>query len=819
MNIVDQNKKMEETSAQLEAALQYAGLGLPVVFLKAQSKEPWYTNWQNQANTDQLMLRGTWQGNDLEGNVGVQMGRGKCPIIDIECDDEDAEKEYQALWNGKTPKVPTFKGSRGKHRLFKWRKGLPNKAYYHAGKIEIRIGNGGGAQSVFPPSVHPTGAVYAWEPGLSIFDVEPGDIPDEILQKLVALDKSKSTASGGTESVDHEEAIQGVALSIADRKKQAQKWLTAHPGMQAGSGNGCDQKVTWLAIQLLWGFALPADIAVDLLAEWGARSDQIDAHGLPYPWSRYEMERKVNWALSSHYENKIGDRLYATAVDTAGLEQAMAAAPKDQFAEITAAIKKEIKEEKPKQSKPKLTQAQQLIAIGETAELWKTPDMVPYATFGEHRENWSVRSSIYRGWLVEKYWEQYGTTASERAIKSALEILERKALKGSTYQLHLRIARVEDTIYWDLSNERWECLEIKPDGWKVIDNPPVKFWRNKETAPLPYPVAGGSLEELRPLVRPDDEYWVLIQGAMLDYLKGHGPYCVLAISGEQGSAKSTLARFIKQTIDPVFHAPLAALPQKEHDLGVDGQNELVLAYDNVSHLTPWMSDALCRLATGAGIKTRKLYTDNEQNVFGLCRPVMMNGIPDFADRPDLISRCIVVYQPTIPETERLTEKDLTARFNQIHPRLVGALAKLVSDGLRRIPSTKLERLPRMADSATWATACMGNTAFLDRFTEGEHEAEEASLQASNTATTLRAFFAGRDTLDIAPADLLYKLRKTASDLGMLANLPADATRLSNKLRRDAPAMRKQWGLDVQSIKSNGKRVIRITRLGGEQQGR
>ena len=70
-------------------------------------------------------------------------------------------------------------------------------------------------------------------------------------------------------------------------------------------------------------------------------------------------------------------------------------------------------------------------------------------------------------------------------------------------------------------------------------------------------------------------------------------------------------RFCRAVIDPVKLAPLASLPREERDLGIDGQSEYMLCYDNVSFLPPWLSDAFCRAATGGGIKTRKLYTDDE----------------------------------------------------------------------------------------------------------------------------------------------------------------------------------------------------------------
>ena len=169
---------------------------------------------------------------------------------------------------------------------------------------------------------------------------------------------------------------------------------------------------------------------------------------------------------------------------------------------------------------------------------------------------------------------------------------------------------------------------------------------------MPHPVAGGKLEELQQLLKAPDEYWVLIRGWLLDCLKGKKPYLILAVSGEHGTAKSTLLRCLRQIIDPLRKAELSSLPREERDLGVDGESEYCLVYDNVSYLPPWLSDALCRVSTGAGIKTRQLYSDDGQKVFGFARPIALNGIPDFAENQDLLSRSLIIGQTTICDTDR-----------------------------------------------------------------------------------------------------------------------------------------------------------------------
>jgi hypothetical protein len=120
---------------------------------------------------------------------------------------------------------------------------------------------------------------------------------------------------------------------------------------------------------------------------------------------------------------------------------------------------------------------------------------------------------------------------------------------------------------------------------------------------------------------------VIVVAWLLACFRDRGPYPVLAIAGEQGSAKSTFSAMLRKLIDPNA-APLRALPREERDLFIAANNGHVLAFDNVSGLPPWLSDALCRLATGASFAVRQLYTDQDEMLFQAARPIILNGIED-----------------------------------------------------------------------------------------------------------------------------------------------------------------------------------------------
>jgi hypothetical protein len=157
-------------------------------------------------------------------------------------------------------------------------------------------------------------------------------------------------------------------------------------------------------------------------------------------------------------------------------------------------------------------QADALVRIGKTAELFKAPDGKIWARFqaGGHLECWQVRSkgSGWRRWLVSQYLKEAGTAPSVTAVQAAIEALEAEAqfgAKSSPREVFTRIAGHDGAIYLDLADDAWRTVKIAPEGWSVVEAPPVCFRRTRGMLPLPEPVRGGSLRFLEGLVNLGDE--------------------------------------------------------------------------------------------------------------------------------------------------------------------------------------------------------------------------------------------------------------------------------------------------------------------------
>jgi hypothetical protein len=401
------------------------------------------------------------------------------------------------------------------------------------------------------------------------------------------------------------------------------------------------------------------------------------------------------------------ERLAALKKDDRAAFEALRAQLKKAGSRV-AALDQALAEENGDTGRRSPTQADILIELAQSAELFHAPDRTGFADLdiNGHRETWPIRAKGFRRWLARSFFATTQGAPSSEALQSALNVIEAKAHFDAPERLvNVRVGGLDGRLYLDLCDETWRAVEIDVTGWRVIDNSPVRFRRAAGMQPLPMPAPGGSVETLRSFLNvQSDTDFVLIVAWLLACLRNRGPYPVIVLSGEQGSAKSTFSAILRALLDPNT-APLRALPREDRDLFIAASNGHVLAFDNVSGLPAWISDTLCRLATGGGFAVRQLYTDQDEMLFDAVRPVILNGIEDIVARPDLADRAMFLTLEPIPEERRRSEEELWATFEIERPRILGVLLDAVVQGLKRLQGTRLEKLPRMADFALWATAC------------------------------------------------------------------------------------------------------------------
>jgi hypothetical protein len=347
----------------------------------------------------------------------------------------------------------------------------------------------------------------------------------------------------------------------------------------------------------------------------------------------------------------------------------------------------------------------------------------------------------------------------------------------------------------------------------------VNFLRPNGTfAALPVPERGFEPEALRVALNMSMPNFVLLVAFCVGALNPSGPYFILQIHGEQGSGKSNIAKLAKDMIDP-NRADKLRLPKTELDLVLQAQAHRVLNYDNASYVTNDLSDLLCTVATGGAFSTRQLYTDADQMTYVFKRPVIMNGIGNYATRPDLQERSIPLNLTTIPEGRRKTEREMEAELGPLKPKFIGFLLDCVAHALANLDEVEPPRSIRMADAAHWLVAAEEATGFPEGAILDALEQVQIELLTQTTAD---------DGLTTAILTMLLhrEARTFEGRYGQLHELlmpekawnakwlPQSPSALSSKLSRMAPGLRRV-GVEIQTgTRTSGGQTV-ILRLNDE----
>jgi hypothetical protein len=665
-------------------------------------------------------------------NIAVVLNQS--PLIDVECDGPDAETNLRALFGGNVPPTPTWRSKRGLHRLFRRPPGLPEKAKVELDGVEFRIGNGKGALSVVPPSVHPDGPRYEWLPGLSIYQVEPAELPESVIVRLRA-----PAPPAPDEPTPRGEIAEGRRNDTLFQKACALRDLK-----------------------------LPQETILATLLD---------------------LNRRLCKPRLSEQEVR----------------------------GIAASVAKG-------ESKAKGFVGQLLGEI----ELWHDEDNEPFITLpqDDHKEHWKIgtRSRPFRRWLSKRYYELMGGAVLTASVLADLaSMLEGKAVfDGPQYPLFRRTAKHGGKFYLDLCNENWQAVEIDADGWRVVDDPPVKFRRANAMQALPIPQETGPdalVKALLPFLNVQPALWPLVAAWLAAALRPVGPYPILKLLGEQGSAKTTTARVLRGLLDPNA-APVRAEPKDARDLMIAANNGWVLCLDNLSFIRPWLSDALCRVSTGGGFGTRMLFSDDEETIFDCRRPVILTSIEEVGTRSDLLERSLIIELPTIREGARRAEKSFWAEFETARPLILGALLNVVCGAMRRLP--EIERKPdadlsRMADFEQWGEAVEGTLGlapgtFAEAYALNREEATHVALESSPVVALLLKFLEKNPRVEYTATDLLERLGVLDYEAKRAPGWPKTPRVLSQILKRVAPNLRHIGIVAVQDTRGGGKTKEKVWRI-------
>lgn len=399
------------------------------------------------------------------------------------------------------------------------------------------------------------------------------------------------------------------------------------------------------------------------------------------------------------------------------------------------------------------------------------------ARIDDHTELINMKSAKMRHWLYRLCFNDCKIIPSGDSITNALNVLRSEAVFGHNKKvLFLRVGNNIDNSKWfyDLSNGNWECVEISPSGWNIVkDKVLFKRYSNQETQVYPErDYEENVFEKFIDLLNiKDSQIRLLLKCYIVCLFIPNIPKPVLILHGEQGSAKTTFQELIKMLVDPSKIKTLI-FPREIKELVQKLDHNYVSYFDNVSALSTWISDELCRAVTGGGFSKRQLYTDDDDIIYNFKRCIGLNGINIAATRPDLLDRSIIVQLERIPKEKRSKNEEIWNEFERLKPRVLGYILDIIvkvlqlkNNGIK----VELNGLPRLADFAEYAeliSRCMGNpdNAFLTAYYNNINLQTEQVLESSPIATALVHLMGTQGEWNGSASDLLSELEKIAVSL-------------------------------------------------------
>lgn len=374
---------------------------------------------------------------------------------------------------------------------------------------------------------------------------------------------------------------------------------------------------------------------------------------------------------------------------------------------LTDFLKEKKKEKKQKESKDHLPTifVKQLLADA-SLEFWHDPGDNSYCTYKTNNgwETWPVCSARFEAFLRERWIASFASIVPSATLANIQEELSARSLHAHLYDPQVRVNSFNDKIYLTMADPSWRVIEVDSEGWRLLAKAPFPTIKQSHAESYPTPLPGGSIDLLKKyfLYNMNEDTFKLVIGFILSCFRQTLEYPILVINGTQDSGKSTITNMILRIVDPC-KSTAARPPTKESDLGVSAIHRHLLAYDNLSSLSPDMSDAICCLSTGYTANLRKLYTNGEIYTYTIHRPVILNGISALVHRDDLARRTIGIYLAANGGAKQPPEL-LEREFRTDLPYIFGALLDALSSSLKYESSVKLGLVEGLLSVANWVEA-------------------------------------------------------------------------------------------------------------------
>jgi len=443
---------------------------------------------------------------------------------------------------------------------------------------------------------------------------------------------------------------------------------------------------------------------------------------------------------------------------------------------------------------------------------------IPY---DDYNEIWPCKSRIVNQWVSRLFWKKENKVPNSEALKSALNMIEAKAhFDGEQIKLHNRVATYKDSIWYDLSDSKWRAIEVNEKGWEISKNPPILFRRFKHQLPQIEPVKqGGDINKFLKFVNiKNEEQKLLVLVALVSSFVPSIPHVVLNVYGAQGSAKSTFFKLLRKLIDPSALEVLTISTRTE-ELAQILSHHWCNYFDNVSNISNWVSDMLCKAVTGDGFSKRELYSNDDDVIYSFKRCIGINGVNLIAIKPDLLDRSIMIELDRISENDRQQETDLYKEFEELSPIILGGIFDILSKAMGIYKTVKLNKLPRMADFTVWGSAiaqAMGykQEDFIEAYYINIKNRNDEILSENFVALYVIELMSDKKEWKGTSSELLGELKTLAINSGVNIDKERSFPKASNSLSKKLNELKTnlaEAGIDISRLYEDKKRIICINK--------
>ena len=371
-------------------------------------------------------------------------------------------------------------------------------------------------------------------------------------------------------------------------------------------------------------------------------------------------------------------------------------------------------------------------------------------------------------------------------------------LKGIKWEVATRIMKLDKAIFYNLMDPNHQVVMVTPAQVSIINpvtmNNGIRLKFNESTIMeaqvIPQQADARPLQDVLGqylnLTRDDK---VLAIVTLITWFLPHIERAILHLNGPQGTGKSFLSQIIQRIVDPVSH-DLPPLPTDMQELQLILSEYYLVAFDNISQIREAISNTLCKSVTGGTQIKRKLYSDKNLVILTYKNCVILNGIGDFVQMPDLLDR--IVTLKTIPHGANKSKVSLLAQFQKDLPDIMAKIFTVLQQAMKVYPTVDIDTPTRLVEYEKWGYAIAqvmygdGNI-FLTAYYKGRYLSSISRAENDVVGNTFLRYANLQQTLPVyIPSRKVYDdlcVLGKGSSTRLPADWPKDPSAMTSRLER------------------------------------